>query len=109
MKMDEYDYNQLASSAVRQNAYRVDRQMSKKVSNGDFGILDIDSILYPFKITFISELCFRIKFIESIPPLKGIFDNQIWITKYKFDNMFNIIEILTKEHVRDLKIESINE
>lgn len=102
------DYEKIMCEKLMNDYHYTKKNLSIEMSNGESGILEIDSALYLFQITFSSQSCFRIKFTESIPPLKGVFGNQIWMTKSNFYNI-NVVEILTKEHIRDLKIESINE
>lgn len=75
-----------------------------------FFLIEYKSVTYLSQITMITNKCIRIKFIESCPEIKGIVNNQIWINKNKFQDenySLQIIEILSKEHIRDLKIESI--
>jgi hypothetical protein len=76
--------------------------------DGSFAFIELNSILYLTQVTFITGSCLRIKFIETSPNIEGLIENQIWIQKNKFHEKFKIVEIIGKEHIRNLKIESIS-
>lgn len=79
---------------------------AKDLVSNDFLFVEIEDFPYLIQVCNVTEKCIKIKFIDSVPKKFTMDNNQIWMMKSKF---FPIIEILKKEHIRDIKIESIHD
>lgn len=85
-------------------SYNTMKIYASSLSSNDFLFVEIEEIPYLIQVCNVTEKCIRIKFIDIVPKKFTMNNDQVWMRK---DRFFPIIEVLKKEHIRDIKIESI--
>lgn len=67
-------------------------------------LIEIHSIIYLVETIVVTKECVKLKFLENYPNDMGIVNGQLWIKVSEF----KLIEILTIEKVREIKIDLIS-
>jgi hypothetical protein len=72
--------------------------------SGSYMLIEIHSIIYLVETIVVTEECLKLKFLENFPSGIGVVNKQLWIKLSEF----KLIEILTIEKVREIKIDLIS-